>query len=356
VLQHIKKILLIRATHLGDVVLTLPALKPLKEKFKQAEITFLTGTPSQKVLVNNPYIDKVFVYDPPWYFKKKPLAALQEYIKLIRRLRREKFEIVIDFRDDLMDIFFIAWMSGTPCRVATGIRGGNFLLTRVVPVKNQQHKIQTHMDLVSAVGASSEPGPMKFYFSEQEEKEKAFLLHQLGITKDAKIIGIHAGVGKPRFMKYWLSERFAKIADKLIETYGVTVVFTGSKEEIPLIKSIKNLMHHNVIIVAGKTDVRQLALLIREMSLLLTTDSAPMHIAAAVDTPVVALFGPSDPNEFGPKGNLVKIIDKNLFCRKTCDAQICNNPYYHQCMEQISWEEVFAEIKQFYESDISLRG
>ena len=346
-LQDIKKILLIRTTYVGDIILTLPTLEPLREKFKQAEITFLAGTPSQQVLVNNPYIDKILVYDPPWYFKKRPLVALKDYVKLIRKLRLEKFDMVIDFRDDLLDIFLIAWMSGASCRVATGIRGGDFLLTKVVPVKNRQHKIQTHMDLVTAVGASGEPGPMRFYFSDQEEKEALSLLNQLGIAQDETIIGIHAGVGKPRFMKYWMPERFAKIADKLIETYGVTVVLTGSKDEIPLTESINDLMHYDAIIAAGKTDVRQLALLIRRMAILLTTDSAPMHISAAVGIPTVALFGPSDPIEFGPKGKFVKVIDKSLACRETCDAQICHNPYYHQCMKQISWEEVLAEVNQF---------
>lgn len=333
--EAVREILVVRTAYLGDVIMTLPMLKPLKELFPEARITFLTANAAKDLFKANPYVDEVITYDAPWFYEKT-----EGLWGFLGRLRKRRFDLVIEARADIRDIFLIAYLSRAKHRISYKVGGGGFLLTGVVPYKQIKHRVDYHLDIVRYLGG--QPGKLDWGINISEaESRKADLLLAKGGTSGL-LIGIHPGGRKG--LKCWPQERFAKLADDLIDRFGARVFFTGAPNEADLIGGIIAMMKGRAENLAGRADLRVAFALIGKLDLFITNDSGPLHIASAMSTPTVALFGPSKSNETGPYGNINRKVEKAFPCRQTCDEDVCNNPVKKECMDAVLVDDVFKAV------------
>ena len=340
--KEIKEILVIRTAYVGDVVMTMPMLKPLKETYPHARITFLTGTVSKELLLDNPYVDSVITYDAFWFY---PKARKKDYLKFLKTLRSRSYDLTIEARGDIRDLLFLVYMSRSMYRMSFNVGGGGFLLTHVVPFDRAlKHRVDVHMDIIKFLGGK--PGEIDWgLHPTMDEVQRAESL--IGKHEGGLIIGVHAGGRKG--LKCWSSERYSELVRHISKEIGAKVVFTGYVEEKELICEIIKKAGCEAVNLAGSTDMRTLVALIGAFDAFITNDSAPLHIASAMGTPTVAIFGPSKSKETGPYGNIHRVVEKDFLCRFTCDEDVCNRGGSKQCMEDVLVDDVFTALQEVIE-------
>jgi predicted lipopolysaccharide heptosyltransferase III len=345
--KDIKEILVIRASYIGDVIMTLPILKPLKKKYPNTKITFLTSARAVEVLNNNPYIDDILTYDAFWFYPKELKRAITDYWKFLRIYRFKSYDLVIDARGDLRDIILLAYLSKSKYRVSYNVGGGGYLLTHVVPFNEIKHKVEYHLDIVRFLGCESNPVDWSIYLKPEEKNSGRMLLLKEGVGESDFIVGIHPG-GRLG-LKCWFDHGYAQVADWIATRTGAKIVFTGSEGERALIENIIVKMGNPAINLSGKINLRLLASLIERFNLFICNDSAPLHIASVMKTPTVAIFGPSKSIETGPYSNLHRVVEKNFPCRYQCDENSCHHERLHACMKDITVEDVLGAVTSLIE-------
>ncbi len=285
-----KRILLIRLEHVGDVLMTTPAIRALRKRFPKARIDVLVRDFTAPILQRNKNVSNVIVWNAPWLSslgKRDPWSSARQ---MIRKLQKNNYDVAIDFHGDPRNILFAGRIA--KYRVGFGCRGFGFLLNKTVPYR--KHVIDRNLALAKALGAVSKDRTMELTVSSSDEKFAKSALK--GISKP---VIISPGSGKKE--KNWLEERWAEVADKLIEEKGATIILTGSKGEAEMVKCIQEQVHHpdKVLNLCGKTSLTQLAAVIKHSKLLLSPDSGPVHIARTMNTPLLELCFVDDPREWG---------------------------------------------------------
>ncbi|MBF0557613.1 MAG: glycosyltransferase family 9 protein [Nitrospirae bacterium] len=337
----IKEILVVRTAYTGDAMMTVPMLRPLKERFVNARLSFLTSTGAGELLRGSPYIDEIITYDPFWFYN----SAKGDYMEFISGLKRKSFDLVIEARGDIRELLLIVYPLKARFRVSYGFGGGSYVLTHCVPYREMKHRIEYHLDLARSIGCKTENAEWGIYLSAEEKKKAADVLESHGIRKP--FISVHAGGRLP--LKRWITDRYALLYDKLKEKYDLPIVMLGSKEEQGQAAEITNKMKHTPFLMAGKLTIRELAAVLSESALFVCNDSAPMHIAAAMKTPTVAIFGPSKSIETAPYGNAHRVVEKDFPCRYACDESSCRFSRYHACMGDIEVNDVLHAVKDLFE-------
>ncbi len=337
--ENIREILVIRTAYVGDVLMTLPILKPLRLKFPAARISFLTCAAGAELLRNNRLVDRVFTYNAFWFFK----SGISDYLALIRKLRKERFDLVIEARGDIRDILLLAYPIKARFRLSYGFGGGAYLLTHVAPFTAIKHRVEYHMDLVRSIGCPVE-GALEWgiTLTPAEEQSVAELLAAHGLK--SPFVAAHPGTRLR--LKRWPPDRCAELYDEIIAKTGMPLAILGSEDERELVESVIKLMKRKPVNLAGALSIRQLAGALARAAIFVCNDSAPMHIAAAMNTPTVAIFGPSKPEETAPYSRNSRAVKADVPCRWTCDEQVCRQPVHNQCMQQIQPGDVFRAFEE----------
>lgn len=336
--EAVQRILLIRTAYIGDVIMTLPMLKPLKEFFPQASITVLTSQSARQILLHNPCVEDILVYDPFWFYHE-PSSS---YIRFFQELRQRRFDLVIEARADIRDILLLALPARSNLKLSYAVGGGASVLSHVAPYEGLKHKVEYHLDLIKFLGCKTTDVDWNIYLTEYEREQTDILLSTHGVHPP--FICVHPGGRLP--LKRWPIQRYAGLCDLVMDCCNIPVVLLAAKSEMNLVEEISRRMRHHPISLAGKINLRQLSGIISKSSFMICNDSAPMHIAAALKTPVIAIFGPSDSVETGPWGKEHHIVEKIISCRHSCDESQCHNPSYHACMEAITVNDVFDAVEQ----------
>jgi predicted lipopolysaccharide heptosyltransferase III len=336
--KNINKILIIRTAYVGDILMTLPILRPLKEKFPHARITFIASKDGAGLLRGNPYIDRILPFNPFWFYK----ASIKDYISLISKVRSEQFDLAIEARGDIRELFFIVLFLRARLKLSYGFGGGAYLLTNVVPFTGMKHRIEYHLDLIRSLGCTTDAIDWGIYLEDSERKKVKEILKANGIKKP--FISVHPGARLP--LKRWSVEGYAGLGDMIAKELGITLVMFGSEHERELVNRIVDKMRCKPIVLAGRLTLRELAGFFAESALLICNDSAPMHIAAAMKTPTIGIFGPSKSQETAPYGSNCRVVEKDFPCRLSCDETKCRNKDYHGCMKAIYPHDVFNAIKE----------
>jgi heptosyltransferase II len=325
---------------IGDLIMALPILEDLKKYYPNANLTAMCKSPLCELLKKDPHIDELFCFHKAQNFFQRR----KENKNLIGKLKAGEYDLAVL----LTNSFSSAWwfyQAHIPYRLGYESHFRSFLLNIKIPFskeKNLQHQVITYKQLLSPLGISISSTKPTLYIDKDEKKEALTLLQQRGYVKGHKLIAIHPGATYGS-AKCWLPERFEEVAKRLLNEKNTFLVFLGDYSSANLIKNICLNLNDHAINLAGATTIRQLAALIGECHLLLTNDSGPMHIAAALDIPVVALFGSTDPIKTGPFGQEEGIIGKKVLC-SPCYKRVC--PKDFRCMKEISSEEVFQAVQK----------
>lgn len=338
----IREILIIRTAYIGDVIMTLPILKPLKNLYPDARITFLTGRAAAELLKENPYIDDVLVYDAFWFHFTTIGRAFREYLGFLKVLRARRYDLVVEARGDIRDIALLAYASRSSFRVSYRVGGGGYLLTHVVSYNGLKHKVEYHLDIVRYLKGGIGKMDGYIYLTEDEVRRVSGIME----AHDIKVPFISVHPGGRLALKRWSVEGYAALLNRLDREYGMPIVLFGLEEERPLVDEIMLRTEHKPVAMAGKLSLREFAGMLAKSALFICNDSAPMHIAAAMNTPTVAIFGPSKSCETGPWGDRSRVVEKDFPCRFACDESACSHNVYHGCMTGITSEEVFRTVRE----------
>jgi lipopolysaccharide heptosyltransferase II len=350
------RILLIRPDHLGDVLLTTPAISALRAAIPQAQLHALVGPWSADVLANYDDIDAVLTLPFPG-FSRTPKQSLQSPYQLAvsaaRHLRRIGYDAAIIFRPDHWWGALLARLAGIPQRIGYALPDvAPFLTTRIT--HQHEHCVVQSIRLAAALTNAPLPdnAPLRFPLHANDRYWVDGYLSEWGIGEKNKIIAIHPGSGT--WVKRWEDARWAKVADALHEQLDADIVFTGGDHELPMISQIIAQMRHTPVMLVGDATIGQLAALYARALVVLGPDSGPLHLAAAVGTATVSLFGPADPLEFGTWGPSVKhhILTSNIACRpcRVIDWGT-DDPANHPCMRDIAMDRVLEAARRLAQRD-----
>lgn len=331
--MRINKILFITLSNIGDVILTLPALDSLRERFAHSKITVMVGPRPKEIFKDNPHIDRLIIYDKH--------SRLKEKIKLFNELKKENFDMVADLRNSLFGMFLPARYRTSPLSV--------------IP-KEIEHMKDRHLYKIQNLKCSRQSGiPQKAGKIPKEiEPTKDFLnirtqdkeyinqiLKENNITDKDKIVVISPGARS--HIKRWSEDKFVELISSVIEEFKVKVILIGDQNDISIAKYITGHSKYPLIDLSGKTTIAQLAYLLKKSALLITNDSAVLHIASYLNTPMVAIFGPTSEIKYGPWSRICAVVKKDIFCRP-CERAQCKFRTL-ECMQLIKAQDVLREVR-----------
>ena len=346
-----KRILIIRPDHLGDVLLSTPAIRAIKQKRPDISIHVLVGEWSSPVLANYEEIDLVLTLPFPGFDRNPPENAPNPYIQAIhssRMIRKIGYSSAIVMRPDHWWGAMLAFFAGIRERVGYDVGNVSPFLTNAIPYQHQ-HVVEQNLQLVNTWTGNVTANDIDYSFPVLQEDTDYINLYLTDWhikPKDA-IICIHPGSGANT--KLWDTNKWAKVADILTTQFSATILFTGSASESSLINTIIDKMSENAYAIVGATNLGQLAALYKQALAVLGPDSGPMHLAAAVDTPTITLFGPADPVEFAPWGHRRKhaILSSNIACRPCRILDWHDDKLeYHPCVRDITVGQVLDEARR----------
>ncbi len=343
--QPIRRILLLRLERIGDLLMTLDAIRDAREAWPDAEIDLAVGHWNQSLATLIPGVSHVDVADAPWLVRAgESEAGWSALLAQARRWRRRRYDLVINFEPDIRSNL-LAWLTGAPRRVGYSSGGGGAALTDAKPYVSETHTSLNARAVVSRAAGRSTPadpsGARPTLVPPAADVAHARAL--LGAAP-RPWIGIHASGG--RESKQWHLDRFAAVGRALARDRGATIVLTGSTTDRPAIDFVRAAMPDVLVIDAGgAVELTTLTALVGELDLLITGDTGPMHLAAAVDTPIVALFGPSNPARYGPRGRRERILRIDLPCSPCGQVRLpperCRG-HVPDCLDGISVATVVA--------------
>ena len=293
-----KKILFLTLSNIGDVILTLPILDFLRAEYADAKITVMVGPRPRQIFEGNPYIDKVIVYDKHARFK--------DQIRLFRQLKKEKFDIVLDLRNSLFGALLPAREKG--------------MAAAFIP-RRLKHMKDRHMFRNRALLKKEPLGRQEttLFINPKDRARLKELFIQRGIAGDDTVVVISAGARS--HIKRWPKEKFLELISRLIEETRCKVILVGDKDDINTAKYIVENCRHPIVDFTGKTTIPELAYLLERANLVITNDSAVLHLASYLNSNIVAIFGPTNEAKYGPWSDNWAVVRKEIFCRPCQKAQ-----------------------------------
>ena len=349
--QLASKILAVRLDNLGDVLVTTPAVHAIKASLPDASITLLASPVGAQVGRLNPDIDDVIVYEAPWMDPwHKLLQNSQREQQMIALIRERQFDAAIiftSFRQSSLPAAYLCYLADIPLRAAASIDGpGSLLTTRHKHPERIMHEVERGLDLVSAIGLETNNLDLVLKVPDEAQTHIADLLSTYGIHRDRPLIVVHPGCSMPARTYPW--EMYSQVIDLLVEQLGARVILAGAKDEQALVEQVLSQVQEqnraSTLGLAGALSFPEFCALIETADLTLTNNTGPMHISAAVKTPVVALFALTNPpKQWGPWHVPYRQLYHDVFCR-ICYSRIC--PYGHECLRLVTPSMVVAAIHE----------
>ncbi len=335
--QQAKRVLLIRLDNLGDMLVTTPAFHAVRNSLPDAKLTLLASSIGAQAGRLNPDIDDVIVYEAPWMdpWHKLPQDPTREQ-HMIAKIAARKFDgaiIFTSYHESSLPAAYLCYLAGIPLRVAASIDGpGSLLTTRHKHPDRMMHEVERGLDLVGSIGMTTRETDLVLTVPEDAYDEVSDLLAGLDVDPNRPMIVLHPGCSMPARTYPW--EMYADVADRLIEQQGVSIVLTGTEAERSLVEQIQDRMRQRAYSAAGALSFPGLCALIETADLTITNNTGPMHVSAAVKTPVIALFALTNPPEqWGPWKVRHRQLYHDVPCR-ICYSRVC--PIGHECLTMVS--------------------
>ena len=342
-------ILIVKLSAIGDVIHTLPALNAIRKHYPDARVTWLVEEDTSALVKGHAALNRVLISKRKSWLEglrgPSRWTNVKEIYRFIREVRDTRYDLIIDFQGLLKSGVLIALSKG---KRKVGFGKGMehqefsyiFLNERIPAVNMDNHALIRGIMLLDAIGIPCHDIEYNLPVQAQNREFMDSLLLQHGIKNSKLLVAINP-VAKWD-TKLWANSKFAELADRLVKQYDASVVFTGSQPDRSTIQDIVSRMETQATNLAGETTLITLAALYEKADFIISTDTGPMHIAAALGTPTVALFGPTAPWRTGPFGSVHQVIRVELECNP-CFKRQCETI---DCMEQISVAQVLAGVRK----------
>ena len=336
----VNRILVRGVNWVGDTILTYPTVQKLKAVFPHSHLAVLIPNHLIDLWKTFPYVDEIISFQ-----KKGNVGSFWEDLKLGSSLKKKRFDLAIVLPRSFHSAFQ-AYLARIPIRVGYQDEGRSPFLTHGIPRKTdilQEHRIHYYEKIVDFIGRVEGTPPPRILLREEDRSWAEEKLRDSGFLDGRPLVGMNPGATYG-LAKCWDPDRFGELGKRLVREWKAGILIFGKKEEGLLARKILEYVGNDASDLTGKTTLLRLAAFLERCRLLLTNDTGTMHVAAAVDASVIALFGPTDPATTGPWGNSHIIISrKNVPC-SPCMKRVC--PTDHQCMELITVEEVEEAVNK----------
>ena len=333
---EVSKIIIRSVNWIGDAVMTTPAIVQLAKNFPHAKITIVGKEWTRDVFIGNPFIDDIVTCNPKNFF---------EYIRVIKKLRKERFDIGIAFPNSFSSALFL-FLTGAKHRVGYKTNCRDFLLNistqRTKEIEFSALRIDYFINIVGLIGKRPANRKLVLNISEHGKAFAKRFLKENKINRADTIIGFNPGTAYGK-AKCWPVKKYAELGKKLIKAYNVKLILFGSLHEQNIINVLAKRLRNKCVIAAGKTTLQENIGLINKCKIFVAGDTGPLHIASALTVPTLAIFGPTNPDTVTIPSEKLRVIYKKVSC-SPCFLRECPNA--HICMEKISVEEVFTEISK----------
>ena len=326
-------ILIVKLSAIGDVIHALPVAGALKQHFPQARITWVVEKPAYDLLTNNPHIDEIIIFDKPRF--KSLAGSMRNAPLFVRELRSRQFDLALDLQG-LFKSAAIAYLSGAPRRyVYCNAREYSHLLARrVCGPHTNGHIVEQYLDVVRELGAHVTGAEWAIYPTEQEQQAAENVATTTGLSFAKPYVVLAPGANWPN--KRWPVNNFSRLVDWLA-AQNIQAVIIGGPGDQQLAEQIVTRAQSAPVNIVGQTSLKQLAYIISNAKALVGGDTGPMHLAAALKTPVVALMGPTDIRRNGPYGQLDNALVTAYDCHG-CWRRAC--PKHIDCLDGIDVDRV----------------
>ncbi len=335
-----KKILIFNVNWLGDVLFSTAAIRNIRYNFPDSFIACVVPLSCYLILEGNPNLNEIIIFD-----EKGLHRSISAKLKFIKSLKRKKFDAVFLLHRSFTRAF-ICWLAGVPERIGYHTLKRSFLLTKKIqfPPKDKMHRIDYYLNIIAKSGLKVKDRFSEFFIPDDEHKFIDDFLNQESVKKDDFLVGLNPGGNWGP--KRWSKEKWAKLADRLIDEFFAKVIITGSHADTALVKDIQNLMVGKPILACVVLNLKQLGALLKRLDLFITADTGPLHIANSMGAKrIIALFGPTHPAITGPYPvNNVIVLFRYVGCKVPCYVKRCKN---NRCMQEITVDEVLTEIGKF---------
>ena len=336
-----KHILIINLGGIGDLLLSTPALKALRDLYPEAEISVLVPAGAYEIMKSLSYIDRIITFDLE-FGRIVSFSNILKNLKTLSILRKKQFDVAINMRTLVSErsakkIKILLSIIRPEMKVGRNTEGWGCFFDINIPetITGTKHEIEYNIDTVKALGAEIIDRTIDFDIDEQSEEKIAKILAKESILKQTTLIGLHPG-GRPS--RRWSIENFIKVAENVHKRIPCKLVVTGGESEISLTKELVGASHTEVINLAGKLSIGELGAIIKRCNLFICNDTGPMHISAVLGTPLVAIFGPGDIAHYDPRQISEKVV---VLCGKVdcapCSKVKCQTM---KCLNKIHPQEV----------------
>ena len=353
---QVRRVLLLRLERIGDLLMVLGAIGDARAAWPDAEIDLAVGSWNLPLARLIPGITTLHTADVPWLARGGEGDSWAMLMRKARTWSKRRYDIVVNFEPDIRSNF-LAWMAGAPHRYGYWTGGGGAFLTDTAAYTPSTHVGENARQLIArAAGTSSRVARGSVGSPLAVPREAASHANVLLAHARRPLIGVHVSGG--RESKQWHLDRFADVARRLAEQRGGTIVLTGSEADRALVQPVADrLAGVSMIDVAGRLDLVQLAAVLAELDVLVTGDTGPMHLASAVHTPVVALFGPADPRRYGPTSPRQRVLRVDLPCSPCGQVRLpperCRG-HVPDCMDGIRVDMVVAATLDLLDEQVGV--
>jgi len=345
--ENIRNILLIQLGDIGDVVWTTPTFRAVKETYPRANVSVLLREGFGSLLDADPSVHKIFEVKR---YKENLIKKTKKQIQFLRTLRQERFDLVFDLRSDDRGAY-MAFLSGTPIRAAMfyhGLKWRNCLFTHLADPPVSEERIygaaEQSLRVVREFGIDTKHTIPKLRVSEKVKERVRQLLDHEGVTVVSRWVTLNA-FSRWQY-KEWGYEKWVQIVDWLWEEYGISTVIVGAPEEREESINIVNKCSGQIYNLTGRTTLDELAGVLSLSGLHMGVDSAAPHIAAAVGTPTITIYGPSDWRDWAPLGEMHSVVTPDCDCAP-CYQKGCDGTGRSRCLEELTVDKVKGAIQEF---------
>jgi lipopolysaccharide heptosyltransferase II len=351
-----QKILFINPFGIGDCLFTTPLIKAVKENFPNASIGYWCNQRVEPVLKNNPHIDKTFALsrgDLKKVFRNSWVEGFLTALDLWRSLKKEHFDTAIDFSLDHR-YGLVAKFLGINKRIGFNYKNRGRFLTEKANIDgySQRHIVDYYLQLLSFLGITAQEPRLELFIPQSQRDWAKGFFKGAGVEGVDRTVAIApaggASWGKEATFKHWPPERFAALADKIVENYKAKIIIVANSDEKKIAKKMQQAMHSDAIDISGRVTLTEFAALLGEADLLVANDGGPLHMAAALGLKTISIFGPVDDKVYGPypQSNRHIVVKKDLNCRPCYrNFRIPQCLRNRECIDSISVDEVYEAVQ-----------
>jgi lipopolysaccharide heptosyltransferase II len=323
-----RNILIIKPGAVGDLLQMTPVIRALRRTYPDAKITLMVGAESTATLFrNDPHLVRVMVHD----------RSRTSLFTTWTDLRKERFDLVLNFqRSNLRTWLLIT--AALPCR----------LLVYRKERQRSIHAVVNYLDTLAPLGIPATDLQLELFLDDASREFARDLFASRGLD-ERSVVALNPGA--THTVNRWPAERFAELADLIAHSLPAKTLIIGGPDDTALAEDIIARSRSKPLSIAGRTSLLQLGAVLERCSLLVSGDTGPLHMATAVGTRVIALFGAADPDRTGPVGTGHRIVRAPSVACVPCRSRTCNNPVYRECMEKITAETVLAEVSDALRSN-----